>query len=149
MTPRSSIRSATFVDVRARLLSFTATATIPDGIRGAALLARGRIPWCSSHQAPLSTRSAGEFEWQTEEADRAGFFEFDVVVSRDDDPDSITSERMYIEVFGVNESPTLDPIPDQTVEALTLLTFTASAFDPDEPQNTLSFDLDPFRRGSE
>jgi hypothetical protein len=42
----------------------------------------------------------------------------------------------------INQPPTLDPIPDQTVNEGVLLSFTATATDPD-PGQTLTFSLDP------
>ena len=49
-------------------------------------------------------------------------------------------------MIGANQwknPPALPPISDQTVNEQTLLTFTASATDPDEEGETLTFTLDP------
>src|SRR5207244_9573873 len=43
----------------------------------------------------------------------------------------------------INQAPVLAAIGNKTVDEGTLLTFTATATDPDLPANTLSFSLDP------
>ena len=50
--------------------------------------------------------------------------------------DSRTGRRMVV-------PPVLTAIPNQTVNEGAVLTFTASATDPDIPANTLAFTLDP------
>ncbi|MBX7131623.1 MAG: tandem-95 repeat protein [Fimbriimonadaceae bacterium] len=47
-----------------------------------------------------------------------------------------------IQVTSVNDAPILNPIGDRTVNEQTLLTFTASAADPDLPTNTLVYTLE-------
>ena len=46
-------------------------------------------------------------------------------------------------VFNTNNPPVLAPIPDKTVNAGALLTFTATATDTNIPAQTLTFSLDP------
>ena len=53
------------------------------------------------------------------------------------------SEMIQVTVNEVNESPGLDTIDDETVDEGTMLSFTATATDPDLPANALTFSLDP------
>src|SRR5690606_35902990 len=53
-----------------------------------------------------------------------------------------TYEKSFtISVTGVNEAPILSAIGNKTVGEMSLLTFTATATDPDLPANTLTFSL--------
>jgi hypothetical protein len=47
-----------------------------------------------------------------------------------------------ITVTSINHAPTLNPIGNKSGKALTLISFTATATDPDIPVNTLTFSLD-------
>ena len=51
--------------------------------------------------------------------------------------------RAHNQAPATNAPPVLGTIPDQTVDEGSLLTFTATATDPDQPQQTLSFSLAP------
>ena len=123
------------------LLNFTVTATIPDG---------GAEPVYSLEDGPFGfvpngatiDPDSGEFFWEPAEEDGPDFFEFDVVVARSDNPSSTTRETILIEVSEVNEPPFIEPIDDMSAEVGVLLQFTAFAFDPDIPENFLSFTLD-------
>src|SRR5512136_2483021 len=115
------------------LLTFTATATDADiPTQTLTFSLSGTIP------AGASMTSAGVFTWTPTEAQGPGDYTFDVVVS---DGSLTDSETITVHVNEVNVAPVLDPIGDKTVTVMTLLTFTATATDPDIPVQTLTFSL--------
>ncbi|MBT8248164.1 MAG: tandem-95 repeat protein, partial [Acidimicrobiia bacterium] len=81
----------------------------------------------------------GLFGWTPTEAQGPGSYTFDVVVS--DNTGLEDRETITVTVNEVNDAPLLDPIGDQAVDELTLLSFTATASDTDLPPNTLTFSL--------
>ena len=56
-------------------------------------------------------------------------------------------ETINITVSEVNQAPVLAAIGNKSIDEGSLLTFTASATDPDLPANNLSFSLDSRRAG--
>ena len=124
------------------LLEFTASATDESGIGGNILFsledgASGSVPGGADID-PLS----GSFSWQTQEEDGPGFYQFDVVATLEDDPAITARQTVFVDVFEINANPTLGPINNQTVTAGDTVSFTATASDPDIPENDLSFSLD-------
>ena len=57
------------------------------------------------------------------------------------DDDGLSNSTSHDVLATMNKPPVLDPIGDKTVDELTLLTFTATATDPDIPAQTLTFSL--------
>src|SRR5207245_7704932 len=65
-----------------------------------------------------------------------------VRVTDNGSPPMSDAKTFTVIVNEVNLPPALAPISDKTVNEGSLLSFTASASDPDLPQNTLTFSLD-------
>lgn len=93
--------------------------------------------------------ASGAFSWTPAEDQGPGDYTFKVRVTDNGstyDPvngDLSDEQTVTVHVDEVNKKPTLDPISDKTVDEETLLTFTATASDPDLPANTLTFSLQP------
>ena len=117
------------------LLSFTATATDAD------LPANTLTFSLSGEPAGAAITSAGAFTWTPTEAQGAGVYVFDVIVTDDGAPNLNDSETIAVTVDEVNVAPVLGAVGDKTVDELTLLSFTATATDADLPANTLTFSL--------
>ncbi|MEO8497164.1 MAG: putative Ig domain-containing protein, partial [Planctomycetota bacterium] len=84
----------------------------------------------------------GVFTWTPSEAQGPGTFDITVRVTDDGTPNLSDSETITVTVGEVNEPPVLAAIGNKSVDEGSLLTFTASASDPDTPANTLTFSLD-------
>ncbi|MCH8970844.1 MAG: tandem-95 repeat protein, partial [Acidobacteria bacterium] len=84
---------------------------------------------------------SGVFTWTPTEAQGPGVYVFTVVVTDNGTPDLSDSETITVTVNETNIAPVLDPIGDQSVNELVLLTFTATASDVDLPADTLTFTL--------
>jgi len=127
-------------------VEFTASATVPGGGADPVFsLEDGEFGFVPD--GALIDPDTGEFTWQTEEFDGPGLFEFDVVVSRSDDSNLTDRQTVFVDVFEVNESPAIDPIPDMTVEAGVQLAFTATAQDFDDPENFVFWTIDSASEG--
>jgi RHS repeat-associated protein len=83
----------------------------------------------------------GVFTWTPTEAQ--GPSTNVIVVAADDDglPPLSTTNQFTIILTEVDSVPVIDPIGDQTVDEMTLLTVTVTASDPDIPTNRLTFSL--------
>src|SRR6267143_1711042 len=121
-----------------QLLSFTATATDSD-------LPANLLPFSvadgTSGLVPVGAAidpTTGVFTWTPTEAQGPGTFTFDVVVS---DGTATDAETITVTVHEVNQAPVLGAIGTQSIDEGTLLTFTATATDPDLPANNLTFSL--------
>jgi CSLREA domain-containing protein len=119
------------------LIQFTASASDPDG---------NDLTYSLSGAPPgaMIGSSSGVFAWTPTEAQGLGTYTFDVVVTDDGWPPSpqSTSQEITVTVHEVNSPPVLAFIPDQSVDELTTISFTAPATDIDVPANSLSFSLD-------
>jgi FlaG/FlaF family flagellin (archaellin) len=115
-------------------LSFTATATDPD-------VPVQTLTFSLGVGAPsgASITAGGDFTWTPTEAQGPNTYPITIVVS---DGSAEDSETIDVTVNEVNVAPVLDPIGDKTVDEETLLTFTATATDADDPANTLTFSLE-------
>jgi hypothetical protein len=115
------------------LLTFTATATDADIPANTLTYSLMGAPGGAT-----IVGSTGVFSWTPTEAQGPGTYNFTVRVS----DGSLTHDRaVSVTVSEVNLAPVLAAIPAQTVDAGTLLTFTASATDADLPANILTYSL--------
>jgi len=116
-------------------LSFTATATDPD-------VPPQTLTFSLGPGAPsgASITSGGFFTWTPTEDQGPSSYIIRIIVS-----DGIAQdyEDITVTVNEVNLAPILDPIGAKAVNELSLLTFTATASDPDIPAQTLTFSLGP------
>ncbi|MBI2954328.1 MAG: tandem-95 repeat protein, partial [Chloroflexi bacterium] len=120
-------------------LLFTATATDPD-VPGNTLM------FSLDAGAPDGASidgSTGAFAWRPGEDQGPGVYSITVRVTDNGEGTLSDSETITVTVNEVNRLPVLDPIASTTIGEGTLLSFTASATDPDRPANTLTFSLDP------
>jgi hypothetical protein len=114
-------------------LAFTATATDPD-------LPANMLTFSLDAGAPAGAAitSGGAFTWTPTEAQGPGDYPVTVRVS---DGTTTDFETISIHVNEVNQAPVVTAIPDQTVDELANLTFSAAATDADLPANTFTFSL--------
>lgn len=82
------------------------------------------------------------FEWTPSEAQGPGEYTITVKACDNFDPQACGIATFTITVLEVNLPPTIHPIPDQEVDELSELTFTATAIDPDLPLQALTFSLE-------
>ncbi len=119
-------------------LTFTASATDAD-------LPAGKLSFSLDSDAPAGATinsTTGDFSWAPGEADGPAVYSVTVRVTDDGTPTQDNFETFDLTVGEVNQSPVLAAIGDKSVDEGILLTFTASASDPDLPANNLSFSLD-------
>lgn len=114
------------------LLSFTATATDPDG---------DELTFSLNPGAPsgASITAGGVFSWTPTEAQGPGSYTVTITVS---DGSLTDSETITITVNEVNQPPVLSAPGSRTVTQGSQLTFTVTATDLDSPQ-TLTYSLEP------
>ena len=120
------------------LLTFTASATDPD-------LPADNLSFSLDSGAPAGATinpTTGEFNWTPGEAEGPAVYSVTVRVTDDGTPSLDDFETINITVGEVNQAPVLAAIGNKSVDEGSLLTFTASATDPDLPANNLSFSLD-------
>ena len=117
------------------LLNFTATATDPD-------LPAQTLTFSLDPGAPAgaSITVGGVFIWTPTEAQGPSVNDVTIRVS---DGVASVSETIQIVVNEVNRPPVLAAIGNKSANEGTLLTFTATATDPDVPAQTLTFSLNP------
>ena len=119
------------------LLSFTAQATDSG-------LPEQTLSFSLDAGAPLGASidaSTGLFTWTPTEAQGPGVYPVTIRVTDNGSPILSDSETIQITVGEVNIAPILASIGDKTVTENTLLTFTATATDPDLPAQSLTFSL--------
>ena len=119
-------------------LTFTATATDPD-------TPANNLTFSLDAGAPTGATIdpvSGVFNWTPTEAQGPGTFDVTVRVTDDGAPALDDSESITISVNDTNGAPVLAAIGDQVVDEESLLTFTATATDPDDPPNNRTFSLD-------
>ncbi len=109
--------SATDVDVPAQTLSFSLDGSVPS---------------------EASITAGGVFSWTPGESDGGKSYTFDVCVS---DGALEDCETITVSVTESNSAPVFAAIGNKEVLELSTLYFTASATDPDVPDNTLTYSL--------
>jgi hypothetical protein len=117
-------------------VSFTASATDPD-------LPANTLTFSLDNGAPVGTvidSATGLFTWNPTEADGPAIYPITVRVTDKSGLDD--TQAFAVSVKEVNDAPVLASIGDQSVNEEELLSFTATATDPDLPANTLTFSLD-------
>ncbi len=117
-------------------LTFSASATDPD-------LPANTLTY-SLVGAPAGAGingSTGGFSWTPTEAQGPSDYAFTVRVTDSGSPALSDEETITIHVNEVNKAPVVAAIPDQHVDELADLAFTASAADPDLPANDVSYSL--------
>ncbi|MEX1028303.1 MAG: FG-GAP-like repeat-containing protein, partial [Candidatus Paceibacterota bacterium] len=82
----------------------------------------------------------GRFSWTPTEAQGPG--QFDLTVQVTDNQGSEDSKDFRVTVNEVNQPPSLNQIGDKFARGGALLSFTATASDPDLPANALTFSLE-------
>jgi len=123
------------------LLAFTATAT--DLNQGVVITFSLTLGSPAATGAAINA-STGAFSWTPTEAQGPGVYPVTITATDNGTPPcpGTDSRAITITVNEVNSAPVLAPIGNKTVDAGTLLVFTATATDPDIPPNVLTFSLD-------
>jgi hypothetical protein len=85
----------------------------------------------------------GTFSWTPTETQGPGLYYITVRVTDNNLPPASDTKTFQVTVTESNQPPVIPAIADRVVHAGTLVTFTNSATDADEPANALSFSLDP------
>ncbi|MST93910.1 MAG: hypothetical protein EXS33_01315, partial [Pedosphaera sp.] len=117
------------------LYTFTATANDTD------VPAQTLSFTLSGQPAGATITTGGLFTWTPTEAQGPGVYNLSVIVADNGTPSLTHTQSFTLTVDEVNTAPTLTPIPGANVNAGALLTFTASATDPDLPAQILNFSL--------
>jgi len=117
-------------------LSLTASATDPDLPLNSLLFALSSVPTGASINP-----ETGLITWTPNEQQGPGFYPFTVRVTDNGSPALSDETTFTVAVGEVNQPPVLAFIPDQVINELATLSFTASATDPDLPPNSLLFAL--------
>ncbi len=116
-------------------LTFTATASDPDSAANTLTFSLVEAP------AGASITAGGAFTWTPTEQQGPGDYTFRVRVCDNGNPTGCNSEEITVTVREVNQAPALGAIGNKSLAEMTALTFTATATDPDYPDNVLSFSL--------
>ncbi len=85
--------------------------------------------------------ATGVFSWTPSEAQGPGVYNFTVRVTDNGPGNLFAQQACQITVREVNRAPSLAAIPNQSGNEGTLITFTASATDPDDPPNVITYSL--------
>jgi hypothetical protein len=119
------------------LLTFTATATDTDA-------PPQTLTFSLDAGAPAgsSITPSGDFTWAPTEAQGPGVYPVTIRVTDNGSPVKSDFETISITVNDVNSAPALSPIGNKTGNEGTLITFTATAADTDQPSQSLVYTLD-------
>jgi hypothetical protein len=116
--------------------SFTAAATDPDLPPQTLTFSLTGAP-----EGAMIDPATGVFTWTPTEAQGPGTYTFTVQVCDSFEPPACASQEVTLTVTEVNLAPVLGQIGSKTTPEMVLLTFTATATDPDLPAQTLTFSL--------
>ena len=116
------IATATDADVPPQTLTFTLVQPAPAG-------------------ASISTN--GLFTWIPGESQGPGLYEVTVRVTDNGTPPLSDTVTFSVQVNEVNAPPSILPLASTTIPEQQLYTANAVASDPDQPQQTLTFSIDP------
>ena len=119
------------------LLTFKVSATDPD-------LPAQTLTYSLDAGAPAGASidpATGVFSWVPTEVQGPSIITLTIRVTDNGSPALSAFQNIIITVFEVNKPPVLTPLPPQTINEETLLTFTAFATDPDIPAETLTYSL--------
>lgn len=89
----------------------------------------------------LTVALDGQIEWTTTESDGGTNPVVTIRVTDDGSPALSADQQFTIHVIEGNEPPEIAPIPDMTVDELSLATFTAVGSDPDLPAQALTYSI--------
>jgi hypothetical protein len=120
------------------LLTFTATATDADAPAQVLTFSLD-----AGRPEGASITPAGVFTWVPTEGQGPGAYFVTIRVTDSGVPVLSDAETISITVREVNSAPVLNPIGNKIVNESTLVTFTATAVDTDDPVQTLTYSLDP------
>ena len=118
-------------------LTFTAAATDSD-------LPANTLSFSLDPGAPAGAAinpSTGVFAWTPTTQQGPGIYTLTVSATDNGSPPLSGSTSFTVSVGNVNQPPDLPPIPAQTVDEGTLLSFAIVATDPDLPPDTLTYSL--------
>ena len=119
------------------LLAFTATASDPDSEQTLTFSLDPGAPTGATINAV-----SGLFTWTPTEAQGPNAYPITIRVTDSGSPTLGNTKTFNVSVNEVNAPPALAAITDRTLNEGSLLTFTATATDPDLPANTLTYSLD-------
>jgi PKD domain/FlgD Ig-like domain/Bacterial Ig domain/Putative Ig domain len=120
-------------------VTFTLSATDPD--------AGQTVSFAMTLGSPAATgatlnSATGAFAWTPVESQGPGIYPITFTATDNGTPPATSApQSITITVNEVNVAPALTPIPDQSAQVGTALTFTATATDADLPAQTLTFSL--------
>jgi len=121
------------------LLSFTVSATDDD-------LPANSLIYSLDPGAPAGASIdpvTGVFAWTPTEDQGPGVYTLTVRLTDNGSSPLDDWQAFRISVAEVNTAPGIAPLPDQVINEMTVLTFTAVATDSDTPANTIIFSLHP------
>jgi hypothetical protein len=127
--PRQTVYATT-------LLTFTASATDTDQPPQTLTFSLG-----TGALTGASITSGGVFTWTPTAAQAPSTNTISVIVQDNGQPQMSATNSFKVVVYRPNTPPVLGALSDQMVYATTLLTFTASATDTDQPPQNLTFSL--------
>ncbi len=122
------------------LLSFTATAIDTD--LPADNLTFSLEDGVDVVPAGVAITAGGNFAWTPTETQGSNSYSFKIRVTDDGTGTLFDEEEIVFTVNDTNTAPTLDPVGPQAIDENTLLSFTATASDTDNPADTLTFSLE-------
>lgn len=118
-------------------LTFTASATDPDTPVNDLRFSITGAPVGASIDP-----TSGVFNWTPTETEAPMNYMVTVIVTDNGNPELSDQEIIMLSAREVNKPPVLDPIANASIEFGETVSFTASAVDPDQPANNITYSLD-------